>query len=122
MQPPFDLRKTALILALLLSLAGLGFALYELLSPRSGTTGTAGAMLVTGATALLALAAAILAFMRLPGWLAGLLLALLLIGAAATAAAGYFLMANYLVAAMLGVLLAGLAATLGGRSRDRVSA
>lgn len=115
------LRRTALIVLLFLSLVGLGFALYELFSPESGTTGTAGAILVTVSTVLLAVAAAIVAFARLPGWLFGLILALILIDAAATAAAGYFLMANFLVAAMLGALVAGLVATFLGRGNEKVS-
>lgn len=117
MQNISDIRRWALIVALLLGLAGLGLALYELLSPRSGTTGTAGAALVTGSTALLAAAAAVLAFLRMPGWLFGLLLALVVIGAVATAVAGYFLMADLLVVAMLGALVAGLSAALAGRGR-----
>lgn len=113
-----DIRRTALVLALLLGLAGFGAALYELLSPQSGTTGTAGAALVTVSTALLSVAAAVLAFVRVPRWLYGLLLTLVLVATVATAAAGYFLMASLLVAAMLGALLAGIAAAAVGRGRS----
>lgn len=122
MLPVSGLRKIALFLVLALGAAGFGLALYELLSPESGTAGTAGAIIVTVSTALLALAAALLLFVRLPEWLFGLLLALILIDAVATAVAGYFLMANLLAAAMVASLVAGLTATLGGRGGRGVPA
>lgn len=121
MQYVSNLRQTALILVILLGLVGLGSALYELFSPESGTTGTVGAILVTVSTTLLAIAAALLLFIRLPGWLGGLLLVLLLIDAFATAAAGYFLMADFLVAAMIGCLIAGLFAAAMGRRNEKAS-
>ena len=75
----------AFILVLVLGLAGLGLGLFEFLSPTSGTAGTAGAALVSVSTALLVVAAALLAFVTLKRWLFGLLLTLSIIDAAATA-------------------------------------
>ncbi len=115
-------RGYALIVLLFFSLAGLGFALYDLLAPASGTTGTAGAILVTVSTALMVIAAAVLMFVSLPKWLSWLFLVLLLIDAVATAASGYFLMSDYLVATMLGALVAGLLAAGVGRKQKQVSA
>lgn len=121
MEHVLNLQKPALILVLFLGLAGLGVAIYELLSPASGTTGTAGAILVTASTALLTIAAALLAFVRLPGWIFGFLLALLLTDAVATLVAGYFLMSEWLVITMLGALIAVLFAAVSGLSNEKVS-
>lgn len=121
MQHDPSTRKSSLILALVLGLVGFGLALYELLSPGSGTTGTAGAILVTASTTLLAGGAAILAFVRLPGWFFALLLVLLVIDAAATALAAYFLMATLLMVAMIGAFLAGIVATVSGRARHEAA-
>ncbi|MEP1588985.1 hypothetical protein [Sulfitobacter sp.] len=112
----------AFILVLVLGLAGLGLGLFEFLSPTSGTAGTAGAALVSVSTALLVVAAALLAFVTLKRWLFGLLLTLSIIDAAATALAAYFLMANLLVATMLLALLAGVAAVFTGSRHARRAA
>ncbi|MFG6585299.1 hypothetical protein [Sulfitobacter sp. 1A12779] len=116
-----NFRQTALLLVTILGLTGLGLALFELLSPTSGTAGSAGATLVLVSTALLAATAALLAFVHLKRWLFGLLLTLSVIDAAATAVAAYFLMANVLVATMLLALLAGLAAAFAGSRQGRMT-
>ena len=116
-----NFRQAALLLITILGLTGLGLALFELLSPTSGTAGSAGATLVLVSTALLAATATLLAFVHLKRWLFGLLLTLSVIDAAATAVAAYFLMANVLVATMLLALLAGLAAAFAGSRQGRMT-
>ena len=116
-----NFRQAALLLVAILGLTGLGLALFELLSPTSGTAGSAGATLVLVSTALLAATATLLAFVHLKRWLFGLLLTLSVIDATATAVAAYFLMANVLVAIMLLALLAGLAAAFAGSRQGRMT-
>ncbi len=121
MQRSTVLHKTSLPLVLFLSVIGFGLALYELLSPASGTAGTAGAILVTVSTALMAAALLLLVLAPPQGRAFGFLLALVLLAAAGTGAAAYFLMAHLLLAAMIAALFVGLAAAFSGRRTERVS-
>lgn len=122
MQQITAIQKNALIRVLIMGAVGFGFALYELLSPESGTTGTLGATLVSISTALLVLGAALLAFVQMHGWLFRLLFGLVLVDAVATAVAGYFLMAQFLVAAMVAALVVGVIAAAVGRNSRKVPA
>ncbi len=108
-------RASDALLALT-SAVGLALAILAYTNPDSGVSGSAGALLVCGASAALLIAAAIFLLrpaMPMPLWRTLEVLAVL--GALCSVFAGYMLMQAWFTVAMLLVLLA----TVGHFGRDR---
>ena len=87
-------------------LGGAAVALWNLLAPLTGVTGTPGALLVVATSLLVAGAGLVIGLMRPGGW-RGALRILTALGILGTAAAAWFLHEWWLIAAM-GVALLGL--------------
>ncbi len=107
MSPPTTSRTPTTILIFAGAVGGVGVALYNLLTPLTGVTGTAGAKLVTVACVLIAVAAVLIQLFR-PGPWRGIFRFLAALGAVLTAIAGYFLHEWWLIAAMVIVLVGGI--------------
>jgi hypothetical protein len=87
--------------------AGLASALYRYLHLGSGVDHTPGALLVTASSALLAVAAVVLALAAgAAGWIRALLIVLVLLDVLGTGAAAWFLEGWFLLAMMLAALVA----------------
>ena len=93
------------------ALVGAIVAGYAYLTPGSGVDNTAGALLVTGASILILLAALLLALAAgVPRWLRGLFLVLLFLGIVLTGIAGYFLELEIVVGATVVAFIGWIAA------------
>jgi len=104
----------------LAALAGLFVAVYAYFDRGGGIDHTAGTVLVIASTAILLVAAAVLAFAPgAPAWLRGLLLAGCLLDVLGTGLAAFFLHASLLLAAMVVGLAGWLAAMVPKRAADR---
>ncbi|MEC9483768.1 MAG: hypothetical protein UMU75_10715 [Halomonas sp.] len=90
------------------SLAGLIMATIITFNKGNGIAYTPGTYLVMFSTSMLVLGSLLLFIRRMPRWLSGLIIALLLIDLLGTALAAYLLMAYGLVALMAVVLVAWL--------------
>ena len=96
------LGPTGLVIA---ALVGLAISIYHYVTPMTGVTGTAGALLVVVSSLLLSVAGIVL-FLLHHGWVAALVRVLAVLGSVGTLLAAYFLHEFWLMAAMVVALLA----------------
>ncbi len=105
-------------LVILAALAGLGLSLWYYFAPLTGVNGSAGALLVIVASALLIVDGIVL-YLTGPGALRVVFIVLGILGAVGTLAAAWFLHGWWLMAAMVVVLLGIVVSIATANSRTR---
>jgi quinoprotein glucose dehydrogenase len=112
--------RTAYGVVFLLALVGVMLGAMAYFSPKTGVDGTAGALLALIGAAAVTLGALLTLMPTVRGWAFGVLKLLILLGAALTATAAYFLM-QYAFAIAMALAFLGLLVALAMPSRRRTA-